>query len=61
LDAPGAGSSSDPPNRFTTTDYAGCLARFLDALAIDRAHVLGLSRRGILAQEETRNRSRKYA
>jgi pimeloyl-ACP methyl ester carboxylesterase len=50
-DAPGAGSSSDPPDTFTTTNYARCLARFLDALGIDRAHVLGLSWGGILAQE----------
>jgi pimeloyl-ACP methyl ester carboxylesterase len=50
-DAPGAGSSSDPPDTFTTTNYACCLASFLDALGIDRAHVLGLSWGGILAQE----------
>lgn len=50
-DAPGAGSSSDPPDTFTTTDYARCFARFLDAIEIDRAHVVGLSWGGILAQE----------
>jgi pimeloyl-ACP methyl ester carboxylesterase len=50
-DAPGAGSSSDPPDTFTTANYAQCLARFLDALAIESAHVLGLSWGGILAQE----------
>jgi pimeloyl-ACP methyl ester carboxylesterase len=50
-DAPGAGSSSDPPERFSTTDYARCLAGFLDALSITRAHVVGLSWGGILAQE----------
>jgi len=50
-DAPGAGSSSDPPDTFTTASFARCLASFLDALAIDRAHVLGLSWGGILAQE----------
>jgi pimeloyl-ACP methyl ester carboxylesterase len=50
-DAPGAGSSPDPPDTFTTTNYARCLASFLDALRIDRAHVLGLSWGGILAQE----------
>ena len=50
-DAPGAGSSSDPPDTFTTTNYARCLASFLDTLGIDRAHVLGLSWGGILAQE----------
>lgn len=50
-DAPGAGLSSDPPDTFTTTNYARCLASFLDAIGIDRAHVLGLSWGGILAQE----------
>jgi pimeloyl-ACP methyl ester carboxylesterase len=50
-DAPGAGSSSDPPDTFTTASYAHCLAGFLDAIGIERAHVLGLSWGGILAQE----------
>jgi pimeloyl-ACP methyl ester carboxylesterase len=50
-DAPGAGLSSDPPEAFTTASYAQCLAGFLDALGIERAHILGLSWGGILAQE----------
>jgi pimeloyl-ACP methyl ester carboxylesterase len=50
-DAPGAGSSSDPPDPFTITDWAQCLAGFLDVLGIERAQVLGLSWGGILAQE----------
>ena len=50
-DAPGAGSSSDPTEPFTTADYARCLAHFLDELDVVRAHVLGLSWGGILAQE----------
>ena len=50
-DAPGAGASSDPPDTFTTTDYARCLAGFLDTIRVDRAHVVGLSWGGILAQE----------
>jgi pimeloyl-ACP methyl ester carboxylesterase len=50
-DAPGAGSSSDPPDTFATASYARCLAGFLDAIGIERAHVLGLSWGGILAQE----------
>jgi pimeloyl-ACP methyl ester carboxylesterase len=50
-DAPGAGSSSDPPDAFTTADFARCLARFLDTIGIGRAHVVGLSWGGILAQE----------
>jgi pimeloyl-ACP methyl ester carboxylesterase len=50
-DAPGAGASSDPPDSFTTASFNGCLAGFLDAVGIERAHVLGLSWGGILAQE----------
>jgi pimeloyl-ACP methyl ester carboxylesterase len=50
-DAPGAGSSSDPPDPFTITDWARCLAEFLDLLGIERAQVLGLSWGGVLAQE----------
>jgi pimeloyl-ACP methyl ester carboxylesterase len=50
-DAPGAGSSADPLDTFTTTDWARFLAGFLDLVGIERAHVLGLSWGGILAQE----------
>jgi pimeloyl-ACP methyl ester carboxylesterase len=50
-DAPGAGASSDPPEPFTTADYARCLAGFLDTIGVGRAHVVGLSWGGILAQE----------
>jgi pimeloyl-ACP methyl ester carboxylesterase len=50
-DAPGAGSSSDPPASFTITDWSCCLAEFLGQLGIEQAHVLGLSWGGILAQE----------
>ena len=50
-DAPGAGSSADPADTFTTTDYARCLAGFLDGIGIGRAHIVGLSWGGILAQE----------
>jgi pimeloyl-ACP methyl ester carboxylesterase len=50
-DAPGAGASSDPPTTFTTASYAQSLAGFLDAIGIERAHILGLSWGGILAQE----------
>lgn len=50
-DAPGAGSSPDPAEPFTTTDYAHCLAAFLDAIGVELPHMLGLSWGGILAQE----------
>jgi pimeloyl-ACP methyl ester carboxylesterase len=50
-DAPGAGSSSDPPDPFTITNRAQCLAGFLDVVGIERAQILGLSWGVILAQE----------
>jgi pimeloyl-ACP methyl ester carboxylesterase len=50
-DAPGAGASSDPPETFTTNSYARCLAGFLDTINVARAHIVGLSWGGILAQE----------
>jgi pimeloyl-ACP methyl ester carboxylesterase len=42
-DAPGAGSSSDPPPDFGIDDYADCCAGLLRALQVDRAHLVGLS------------------
>lgn len=59
-DAPGAGSSSDPPDTFTTANYVHCLGRFLDAIGIERAHVLGLSWGGILAQEFYRLHAKRF-
>jgi pimeloyl-ACP methyl ester carboxylesterase len=50
-DAPGAGSSSDPTPPFAITDWARCLAEFLDAVEVSRAHIAGLSWGGLLAQE----------
>ena len=50
-DAPGAGSSDEPPPNFGIADWADALAGFLAALAIDRGHVVGLSWGGFLAQE----------
>jgi pimeloyl-ACP methyl ester carboxylesterase len=50
-DAPGAGASSGPPTPFTIAGWANRLAAFLDAIRIERAHVLGLSWGGLLAQE----------
>lgn len=50
-DALGAGLSSDPPESFTITDWAETLAAFLDRAGIERAHILGLSWGGMLAQE----------
>ena len=42
-DAPGCGQSSDPPETFRLPEYAGCLAAFVDALGLERPHLLGLS------------------
>jgi pimeloyl-ACP methyl ester carboxylesterase len=50
-DAPGAGRSSDPPDSFEIRDWAHCLAGFLDVAGIRRAHIVGLSWGGLLAQE----------
>jgi pimeloyl-ACP methyl ester carboxylesterase len=50
-DAPGAGESNDPSGPFTIEDWAVALAAFLDGIGIERAHVLGLSWGGLLAQE----------
>jgi pimeloyl-ACP methyl ester carboxylesterase len=48
-DAPGAGGSTDPPERFGLDGYADCLAGFLAKLGLDSARVAGLSFGGILA------------
>jgi pimeloyl-ACP methyl ester carboxylesterase len=50
-DEPGAGRSSDVPPDFGLADYAHCLARLLEALALGRAHVAGLSWGGTVALE----------
>ena len=43
VDCLGCGQSDDPPRGFALRDYADCLAGFLTALGMDRAHVGGLS------------------
>lgn len=50
-DAPGYGGSSDPPEDFRLSDFADCLAAFIDALGLGRPHVVGLSFGGGLALE----------
>jgi pimeloyl-ACP methyl ester carboxylesterase len=42
-DCPGAGASSDPPERFSMTNFADCFARFVATLGFSRVHVAGLS------------------
>ena len=48
-DAPGAGRSTDPPERFGLDGYADCLAGFLGKLGLNSACVAGLSFGGALA------------
>jgi pimeloyl-ACP methyl ester carboxylesterase len=48
-DAPGAGRSTDPPERFGLDEYADCLAGLLERLRLNTACVAGLSFGGILA------------
>jgi pimeloyl-ACP methyl ester carboxylesterase len=50
-DIPGAGRSADPPEPFAMANWADCLSGLMDAIGMERAHVLGLSWGGILAQE----------
>jgi len=50
-DAPGAGQSGDPPPTFGIGDWAQCLAGLLASIGVARAHVVGLSWGGLLAQE----------
>jgi pimeloyl-ACP methyl ester carboxylesterase len=42
-DAPGSGGSFDPPEDYGLDGYADCLAAFVEALGLERPHVLGLS------------------
>jgi pimeloyl-ACP methyl ester carboxylesterase len=48
-DAPGAGSSSDPPEPFGMSGYSDCLAGFLVRLGLERPVIVGLSFGGALA------------
>lgn len=50
-DAPGCGSSSDPPPEFRMPQFAECLAGFIDAIGLGRPHVLGHSWGSSLAIE----------
>lgn len=50
-DAPGCGRSSVPPPTFRMADYADTLAKFIQALGLERPHVVGNSFGGTLALE----------
>ena len=60
-DAPGAGRSTDPPERFGLDGYADCLAGFLERLGLDAACVCGLSFGGALALAFQRRHSATVA
>ena len=50
-DEPGTGRSSDVPADFGLPEYANCLAAVIDAVALGRAHVAGLSWGGTVVLE----------
>lgn len=50
-DAPGCGRSSEPPETFRLPDYAESAVAFINALGVQRPHVVGLSFGGGLALE----------
>jgi len=50
-DARGVGKSDAPPGPYTTPQMADDVQRVLDACEVDRAHVVGLSLGGAVAQE----------
>src|SRR5438876_6519637 len=43
VDLPGSGESDKPAGPYSTDGYADQVAAFLDAIAIERAHVAGMS------------------
>jgi 3-oxoadipate enol-lactonase len=50
-DARGYGASDDPPHTLQFHEYADDLLRLLDHLQAERAHVVGLSMGGMIAQD----------
>lgn len=50
-DMPGCGHSSDPPEGFGASNYIDCLTALIQALGLERPHLLGLSLGSGLALE----------
>ena len=50
-DARGYGASDNPPHALRFGDYADDLARLLDHLDAERAHMVGLSMGGMILQD----------
>ncbi len=53
-DAPGCGQSADPPESFRMPEYADCLVGLVEALELEKPHVLGHSFGGALVLEAYR-------
>ncbi|HTW08910.1 MAG TPA: alpha/beta hydrolase [Acidimicrobiales bacterium] len=43
IDLPGSGESSTPPGPYSTEGYADQVALFIEAIGVERAHVVGMS------------------
>lgn len=50
-DTPGCGGSSDTDEEFAMTEYADCMAAFLDRVGVTSSHFCGISWGGTLALE----------
>ena len=50
-DAPGSGRSDDPPATWRLAEFADCAAGWLNAIGVERSHVLGLSWGSAIALE----------